>query len=184
MVVGQALTPSIFTQTALSSNYNLYLAGSGSQVHVYQPSFPEQKLNKYPDLVLTPPSTGKRLQGDISALQPHDINHIHVAYVGDEEWLLLARDDGDIVCYHTRAIHNWIENYTSCDCKTNTPWEPHTRRCQPRHIALWHVGRSAWGLAVHTRARLVGVSSNLRRAEVIALALRSVSEEEEERRKR
>jgi len=122
-------------------------------------------------------------RGEINPSEPHCINHIVAAFVGNEEWVIVACDDGDIVGYQVRQLSKAIENYDGCDCQ-ELPWAAHHCHHQPEPCAAWNVGRSAWGLAVHTNARLIATSSNSRRATVFALALYSATPEEEQKRPR
>ncbi|EDU46468.1 conserved hypothetical protein [Pyrenophora tritici-repentis Pt-1C-BFP] len=147
--------------TALSQRYNIYLVASNDVIHVYQPSFPDQSLSE-PELVIHPPSTGQTGPG-IFADNHRSINRILVDYLGNEEILLLARDDGDVVGYRTEEIHRALERRTTKD----EPASEDDIHC----FLLRNVGASAWGLAVHREARIIAISANTHCITVIAYAL-------------
>ncbi|KAI9822232.1 MAG: hypothetical protein M1832_003055 [Thelocarpon impressellum] len=101
------------------------------------------------------------MHGYIDPRRPHAINHLVVADLGDEEILLCACDDGDVIAYHTRAISAALER--SAVEKEG----PH----DVKPFFLENVRQSAWGLAVHKEGRLIAVSSNTHRIVVFAFGL-------------
>ncbi|KAF7679325.1 mitochondrial carrier [Alternaria burnsii] len=148
--------------TALSRRYNLYFLASVDEVHVYQPSFPDQNLPSEAELVLHPPKTGVVGQG-IDPSNPHSITRIIVDYLGNEEILLLACDDGDVVGYRIQDIQRALEHRTNLQEPIND---------DSIHVFLHrNVGASAWGLAVHREARIIAISANTHRITIIAYAL-------------
>jgi len=100
---------------------------------------------------------------------PHAVNNILVAELGDEEILLCACDDGDVIAYWTKSIHEVVERIKLSE----------TVESQVGHDLkpFFHVNveKSAWGLAVHKEARLIGVSSNTAEVNVYAFALTTIS---------
>ncbi|KAL1795771.1 hypothetical protein ACET3X_005995 [Alternaria dauci] len=153
--------------TALSHRYNLYFLASVDVVHVYQPTFPDQNLPSEAELVLHPPKTGVIGQG-IDPLNPHSITRLLVDYLGNDEILLLACDDGDVIGYRTQEIQRALEHRTNLQEPAND---------DSVHAFLHrNVGASAWGLAVHREARIIAVSANTHRITIIAYALASDSE--------
>ena len=130
-------------------------------IHVYQPSFPSQSVSE-PELVIHPPSTGQSGPG-IFIDNHRSINRILVDYLGNEEILLLARDDGDVVGYRTGEIHRALERRIIQE-------EP-ASEADIHVFLLRNVGASAWGLAVHREARIIAISANTHRITVIAFAL-------------
>ena len=151
-------------QIALSQYRNLLFIAYGDKIHVFKPQFPLQTLSQEPDLVVKLPKTREGLQGYIDANSAHDINHLIVGDLGNEEILVVACDDGDIISYQTLSIHSEIayRHGNSSPLKSL------------RHIEPWfleNVGKSAWGLAIHKEARLLAVSSNTTRIEVFAPGL-------------
>lgn len=136
--------------TALSHRYNLYFLASVDEVHVYQPSFPDQNLPSEAELVLHPPKTGVVGQG-IDPSNPHSITRILVDYLGSEEILLLACDDGDVIGYRIQEIQRALEHRTNLQEPIND---------DSIHVFLHrNVGASAWGLAVHREARIIAISA-------------------------
>ncbi|OAG17414.1 mitochondrial carrier [Alternaria alternata] len=153
--------------TALSHRYNLYFLASVDEVHVYQPSFPDQNLPSEAELVLHPPKTGVVGQG-IDPSNPHSITRILVDYLGSEEILLLACDDGDVIGYRIQEIQRALEHRTNLQEPIND---------DSIHVFLHrNVGASAWGLAVHREARIIAISANTHHITIIAYALASGSE--------
>lgn len=137
-------------------------------MHVYQPGFPSQKLNTNPDLILHPPETGHRGLG-IDPSEPHSINRILVEYLGNDEILLVACDDGDVVGYRTELIHRALQRRHS---RHESASEDDV------HVFLHrNVGASAWGLAVHRQARIIAISANTYQITIIAYALAEHIEE-------
>jgi hypothetical protein len=136
--------------TALSHQHNLYFLASVDELHVYQPSFPDQSLSDNPELVLHPPKSGAPGYG-IDPSNPHSINRILVDYIGNEEMLMLACDDGDVIIYRTREIHRALERRTNVQ-------EPASE--DGIHVFVnCNVGKSAWGLAVQRKARMIAISA-------------------------
>jgi hypothetical protein len=136
--------------TALSHQYNLYFLASVDVVHVYQPTFPDQNLSSEAELVLHPPRSGAIGYG-IDPSNPHSITHILVDYLGNEEILFLACDDGDVCVYRTQEIYRALERRTNLQEPANEDGV---------HVFLRsNVGASAWGLAVHREARMIAVSA-------------------------
>ncbi|RMZ72833.1 ribonucleotide reductase transcriptional regulator crt10 [Pyrenophora seminiperda CCB06] len=147
--------------TALSQRCNIYLIASNTVIHVYRPSFPSQSVSK-PELVIHPPSMGRSAPGVFQA-NPLSINRILVDYLGNEEILLLVRDDGDVIGYRIEEIHRALERRTNQD-------EPTSEDNIPVFLHR-NVGGSAWGLAIHREARIIAISANTHCVTVIAYAL-------------
>ncbi len=119
------------------------------------------------DLVLRPPITPEALRvgGYINHSMPHQMNHLIMGDLGDEEILLLACDDGDVIGYYNFLIEKALSRLEFGDAlKKSTPVEPFFHR---------NVGISAWGLAVHKKSRLIAVGNNHHEVHVFALALRN-----------
>jgi hypothetical protein len=150
-------------QTALSQRYNLYFVAAGDQIQVYQPSFPFQVLSDQPALVITPPLAKDGNPGHIQPGLPHGINNIVIGDLGDEEIVLLSCDDGNVVAFHTKVITNEIK-------RRETDLVKHDGH-GIRAFFSQNVGQSAWGLAIHTRARMIAVSSNTTEITVFAFCL-------------
>jgi hypothetical protein len=141
--------------TALSQRFNLYFAASRDAIAVYRPDFPFQKLYRLPALVIPPALANPTARGYIDEQVPHAINHLTVGDLGKEEILLLATDSGNITAYYTKTIEEAIRKDPyrfSTDARSDyvgvRPFFTH-----------W-VDESAWGLAIHTNARMIAVSAN------------------------
>jgi hypothetical protein len=84
--------------------------------------------------------------------------------LGEEEILLLSCDDGNVTALHTKAIGNEIKH------RKTSPLTGH-EHSEIRAFFCQNVGLSAWGLAIHTRARMIAVSSNTTDITVFAFCL-------------
>ncbi|KAL9615921.1 MAG: hypothetical protein Q9160_009147 [Pyrenula sp. 1 TL-2023] len=135
--------------------HNLYFVAFGTQVQVFEPVFPFQKLTNKPMLVLNPPMTRPNAQGfiDRNPANRHAINHLIVGDLGNDEILLLCTDSGNVAAYSTRSIK------TAIDRKTADKWV-FIDDGGVRAFFSQAVDKSAWGLAVHKTARLIAVSCN------------------------
>ncbi|KAF7537834.1 hypothetical protein G7054_g3381 [Neopestalotiopsis clavispora] len=159
--------------TALSWKYNLYFAAYCDEIHVSRPrSCTTHDLPSKPDLVLKPPrsSAARGIMGTINPLRSHQVNHLIVGDFGTQEILLMAYDNGDVIAYYTREIEVEI---VSIEAYRMIPG--YVVRTKP--FFQENVGKSAWGLAIHTKSRLIAVGSNLHEAIVFAPALSSESSE-------
>ncbi|KAF1939211.1 mitochondrial carrier [Clathrospora elynae] len=152
--------------TALSQLYNLYFVACNNTIHIYKPSFPHQGLSSEPELILHPPVSSVTGTG-IDSQDPHSINRVLVDYLGREEILLAACDDGDVVGYRVEEIQRALERRTtSSDGRLE-----HANEDDIKVFLHRNVGASAWGLAVHREARIIAVSANTHRITIIAYAL-------------
>ncbi|KAF2859228.1 hypothetical protein K470DRAFT_249829 [Piedraia hortae CBS 480.64] len=142
---------------ALSQVYNLFFLAAGSSIKVYIPQYPRHRLPPQPALSIAIPPTSTNLQGYINLREPHSINRILVAPLGVEEILVIARDDGDVNCIYTRHIHQSVQDHLPAQ--------------GVRPFFQVNVGMSAWGLAVHAKARLLAISSNRHEVLVFSFGL-------------
>lgn len=154
--------------TALSHRHNLYFLASNTSLHIYQPGFPDQSLASEPDLILHPPITGHGGPG-IDGRDPHSINRVLVDYLGHEEIVIVACDDGDVMGYRTEMIHRALE-------RQSRRLEPASEDDVPVFLRC-NVGASAWGLAIHREARIIAISANTHQITIIAYALSDDDEE-------
>lgn len=152
--------------TALSQCYNVYFCAYADSIYVYEPQFPSQSLGEA-DFVLKLPRSNPPRPGYINARIPHGVNHLIVSDLGTEEVLVIACDDGDVLAYHIRLIHDMVKRNRQQDVKTRNP----KSAADLRPFFHVNVGMSAWGLAVHKGARLVAVSSNTHDISIYAWAL-------------
>ncbi|KAJ6446013.1 pyridine nucleotide-disulfide oxidoreductase family protein [Purpureocillium lavendulum] len=158
--------------TALSQLYNLYVVAYQGLVYVYVPrSIPKQTIPGQPDLKLAPPQSpvGRMVGGYQDPAKPHTINHVVVAMLGREEIMVASYDDGDVLAYYTKDIAN---------CVLPRPRSMHPEETlrggkAPHPTPFFHenVAKSAWGLSVHQKSRLIAVSSNKCEVTVFAFAL-------------
>ena len=93
------------------------------------------------------------------------MNNLLVAFLGNEEILLLCCDDGDVIAYFTSQIQSAIDRRPEADCAEMRNGD------DVKHFFLANVRDSAWGLAVHSQSRKIAVSANTHEATVFAFAL-------------
>lgn len=148
-------------QTALSSVQNLYFVAYGAEIHVFRPQFPTQALPTYPELVIDTQvsNAGSQIRGW------HQINNLVSQMLGKDEILAVVRDDGDVEAYLTRHIYQAIVRR----CQSGNKLGPIAVDVKP----FFHrnVGDSTWGLAIHSEARMIAVSSNNLEITVFTFAL-------------
>lgn len=179
--------------TAFSQYRNLLFVAYVDEIYVYTPSFPEQTIATKPKLVIELPRSRPNLRGYLDPSRPHAVNHLIVGDMGDEEFVVVACDDGDVISYTVRSISLAIKEgaktvlvpdaYEDHKLKRyrRSGWanlilpvaEPH-RTSGFRVLAAWfheNVGASAWGLATHKGAKLLAVSSNTKEINIFAPSL-------------
>ena len=162
-------------------------------IHVYTPSFPEQIITTKPELIITLGRSRPGLTGYLDMSRPHAVNHLIVGDIGDEEVVVVACDDGDVISYTVRSISLAIDEKAETvfghepsrkQGITSTGLTGWTNMILPvvgpneclgcRILAPWfheNVGASAWGLATHKQAMLLAVSSNSKDVHVFAPSL-------------
>ncbi|CAD6579299.1 MAG: hypothetical protein ASARMPREDX12_009120 [Alectoria sarmentosa] len=179
--------------SALSQYRNLLFVAYVDEVYVYTPGFPEQTIAIKPELVIDLPRSRPDLRGYLDPSRPHAVNHLIVGDIGNEEILVVACDDGDVISYTVRSICLAIDEGAKTVFAPD-PYEDHKLKryrqsgwinlilpvVDPhrtpgfRVLAAWfheNVGASAWGLATHKRAKLLAVSSNTKEINIFAPAL-------------
>lgn len=137
----------------------------GSDIFIYEPRFPSQELPRQPSLVLSSSPSRPDLSGYLDPREPHTINNLVVQFLGNEEVVAVVRDDGDVEAYLTRHVYQAVQKRAESG---------NTLGAKADDVrAFFHnnVGISAWGLAVHSEARMIAVSSNAHEVRVFAFAL-------------
>lgn len=114
---------------------------------------------------MKPPTSEPGLFGYIDRTQPHSVNQVVIADLGDQEILVCACDDGDVYAYYTSTLSKAIQRRQQSDCEETND----INEIGP--FLLVNLGSSAWGIAVHKEARLIAVSTNLHVVNVLAFAL-------------
>ena len=102
----------------------------------------------------------------INPADPHAINHVIIGDIGDQETLLAACDDGDVVAISTRSIHRAAQRSIAITQGVDDQPAENVRA-----FFTGNVGESAWGLAIHKEARLFAVSANTHHITIFAFAL-------------
>lgn len=141
--------------TALSQRYNLFFIATCHRIQVYRPDFPYQRLGAKPALTIVPQLDNADAHGFIDSLNPHNLNHLIIGELGNQEILLLSTDSGNVVAYYTSAIKAAIgkDPYRfSADALADFVG------LRP-FFSQW-VHESAWGLAIHSAGRMIAVSAN------------------------
>ncbi|KAI4789802.1 hypothetical protein E4T44_13219, partial [Aureobasidium sp. EXF-8845] len=154
--------------TGLSHAHNLYFVAYVDKIHVYEPQFPSQTIEQDPVLIIHTKSKAKtpeeqRLYGIYTGLGTRAVNRLLVQLLGNEEVVAVVRDDGDVEAYYTQHIRTAIEKRAYDDSNiSSVEVKPFFHRS---------VGLSAWGLAIHSTARMIAVSANTHAATVFTFAL-------------
>lgn len=141
-------------------------------------------MPKSPEFIIDLCESGSGRRGYLDPSCPHAVNHLMIGDLGNQEILLAACDDGDVISYTVHSLLGTIErtkvnNSRACqpeagrDCQISSDDAASQSACPaPIPWLLENVGHSAWGLAIHKEARLVAVSSNTKVIDVFAPALR------------
>jgi hypothetical protein len=95
------------------------------------------------------------LRGYLNRDEPHCINYLIVQKLGKDEVVANVRDDGDVEVFLVRHIVHAISTRVKCHDASEDPVADNVKP-----LFLRNVGISAWGLAIHTEARIIAVSSN------------------------
>lgn len=135
------------------------------KIYVYEPQFPTQELSQSPALIIDTGPSAPGLDGHISRRQPHAINNLITQFLGEEEVLAAVRDNGDVDAYRIRHIHQAIEKRADPDNTLGLD------AADIRPFFQRNVGKSAWGLAIHSEARMIAVSSNNLEVTIFTFAL-------------
>lgn len=105
------------------------------------------------------------LRGHIDPRHPHSINSLIVQYLGTEEVIAAARDDGDVDVFLVRHIAHAIDRRAEHgNTIISDPYEV-------RPIFQRNVGESAWGLAIHSKCRIIAASANNQQVTIFKLGL-------------
>ncbi|KAI1213883.1 uncharacterized protein F4807DRAFT_409507, partial [Annulohypoxylon truncatum] len=151
--------------TALSQVYNIYMVAYTDKIYVSRPrSCVTNALPAEPDLILQPKAStmGIDVGGYLDENFPHQVNHLIVGAFGNEEILLLAYDDGDVIGYYTHHIENEL---------LRREREGRNHKSVPTPFFHENVEKSAWGLAIHKQSRIIAASSNTHNVSVFIFAL-------------
>jgi hypothetical protein len=116
----------------------------------------------------------QRLYRNYTGLGTRAINRLLVQLLGNEEVVAVVRDDGDVEAYYTQHICNAIEKRAYDDGALgilSANIKPFFHRS---------VGLSAWGLAIHSTARMIAVSANTHATTVFTFALTDGESDDED----
>ena len=117
-------------------------------------------------MVIVLPCTQPLRASIIDPRFPHAVNQLVVGDLGSQEVVVLACDDGDVIVFSTRSIADYL---ASAEFKVLAVDSSAYHRIKP--LFHWNVGNSAWGIAIHTAARMIAISTNDHVIKVFAPAL-------------
>jgi hypothetical protein len=91
---------------------------------------------------------------------------------GEREIVVACYDNGEVVAYDIKEVWNEVlckdeERSYAASKGQEVLQQPHA---STKPFLSENVGRSAWGLAIHSRSRLIAVSSNLHEITVFAMS--------------
>lgn len=116
-------------------------------------------------LIIPSQPSSPDLTGYLDADEPHAINYLIVQKLGKDEVIATVRDDGDVEAVLVRhVVHAITTRINNSDAG-----EPLADNVRP--LFQRNVGISAWGLAIHTQARMIAVSSNRHEVTVFRFGL-------------
>ena len=153
--------------SGLSHEYNLYFLASIDKILVFEPQFPSQELGP-PKLKIKLPISLPGLPGHHTPEFPHAINQLLIDSLGNLEIIVVACDDGDVIAFYVKDVLRAIDNQVP-KIQRDGHWVNGSGYLRP--LLHEHVGKSAWGLAVHREARMLAVSANTREITIFSFAL-------------
>ncbi|RMX95697.1 hypothetical protein D0867_13401, partial [Hortaea werneckii] len=145
--------------------HNLYFVAYGRDIYVYVPRFPTQAISRDPVLIVPSQPTSPGLRGYLDPHEPHSINHLIVQHLGRDEVIATVRDDGDVEAILVRHIVQAIRRRAEPDNAIGAVAD------EIKPIFQSNVGISAWGLAIHSEARIIATSSNAHEVRVFKFGL-------------
>lgn len=151
--------------TGLSQEHNLYFVAYGRDVYVYAPRFPSQRIAREPVLIVPSQPSRHGLQGYLDPREPHTINNLVVQFLGNDEVIATVRDDGDVEAVLVRHVRQAIKTRSELGSTIGLVAD------EIKPIFQSNVGISAWGLAIHTEARILATSSNAHEVRIFKFGL-------------
>lgn len=112
------------------------------------------------------------LRGYLDRDEPHAINYLIVQKLGKDEVIANVRDDGDVEVFLVRHIVHAITTRVNHHDTTQDPVADNVKPLFQRNVGI-----SAWGLAIHTEARIIAVSSNRHEVTIFRFGLVDESDE-------
>ncbi|KAM0281947.1 hypothetical protein ACHAQH_003293 [Verticillium albo-atrum] len=160
--------------TSMSQKYNLYFVAYENRLFVYRPrDVPRQTIPEDADLILAtgPDRMSEYVGGTMDRRFSHQANAITAGFLGQQEIILLAFDDGSVIAYYTKHIAEYVHHSRTSNTTTTSVTSKAKTAQIPAPFFRENVGSSAWGVAIHQESRLVAVSSNRREVTVFAFGL-------------
>ncbi|KAK4505422.1 hypothetical protein PRZ48_003385 [Zasmidium cellare] len=159
--------------TALSQQANLYFVAYADRIFVYIPQYHTQALPQEPALIVTSQPSRPARPGYIDARRPHAINNLVVQCLGNEEIIATVRDDGDVDAFFVRQIIHAIERRTEPGSSVGVDAD------EVKPFFQSNVGMSAWGLAIHSEARILATSANTHSITIFKFGLVDADEQDQ-----
>lgn len=122
-------------------------------------------MSQHPTLVIPSQPTKSGLRGYLDPRNPHTINHLLVQRLGNDEVVATVRDDGDVEAVLVRHIVQAIARRSQPGSSISAVAD------EIRPIFQDNVGISAWGLAIHSEARILATSSNAHEVRIFKFGL-------------
>ena len=144
----------------------------GQNIYVYVPQFPEQRISEQPVLIFTSQQSATHLTGYIDQRTPHAVNNLIIQLLGNEEVVAVVRDDGDVDAFLVRHVVQAIERREARDSSIGINGD------EIKPFFQSNVGSSAWGLAIHSEARILATSSNAHEVRVFKFGLLQTEDDE------
>ena len=129
------------------------------------PHFPSQAITEKPVLVFTSQPSDNGLRGYLDPRHPHAINSLIVQNLGNDEVVAVVRDDGDVDAFLVRHVMQAIERRSEGGNTIGVIAD------EIRPIFQDNAESSAWGLAIHTQARILAISSNKHEVRIFKFGL-------------
>ncbi|KAJ9622373.1 hypothetical protein H2203_006592 [Taxawa tesnikishii (nom. ined.)] len=152
-------------KTGLSYTHNFYFVAYADKIFVSEPQFPTQELAPRPVLIIQSYALHPERGGYIDPREPRAINSLLVQFLGTDEVVAVVRDDGDVEAYRIQHVYEAIK-------RRNEPGSTlGAEAVELKPFFHQNVRSSAWGLAIHTEARMIAVSANSHNVFVFAFGL-------------
>lgn len=140
---------------------------------VYIPQYHIQALPPDPALIVASHTSTPARPGYIDARRPHAINNLIVQCLGNEEIIATVRDDGDVDAFFVRQIIHAIER------RAETGSSVRVEADEVKPFFQSNVGLSAWGLAIHSEARILATSANTHSITIFKFGLVDANEQDQ-----
>ena len=132
---------------------------------MYVPHFPTQAIAEKPVLAFSSQPSDAGLRGYLDPRIPHAINSLLVQQLGNDEVVAVVRDDGDVDAFLVRHVVQALERRADSGGAIGVVAD------EIRPMFQENVESSAWGLAIHSQARILATSSNRHEVRIFKFGL-------------